>query len=150
MVNFLTQIPDCSSHSLALMNSFLSSDASIFSTTTLPLLRNSDHVVVSVIIDFLSNSKQDASFHCIAYDHLHLIEMVFVVIWEMLHRMIYLNSELLLLLVNLVIRFRLELMNISLMISIRSSLTHLHGFQLLALLAYFIEITFFVPSKYWI
>ena len=36
-----------------------------------PLLGNSDHVVVSVSIDFPSNSKQDASFHCIAYDYPH-------------------------------------------------------------------------------
>ena len=30
---------------------------------------NSDHVVVSVSIEFLSNSKQDAPLHCIAYDN---------------------------------------------------------------------------------
>ena len=30
---------------------------------------NSDHVVGSVSIDFTINSKQDASFHCIAYDY---------------------------------------------------------------------------------
>ena len=30
---------------------------------------NSDHVVVSVSIDFLPNSKQDALFHPIAYDY---------------------------------------------------------------------------------
>ena len=29
---------------------------------------NSDHVLVSVSIEFLSNSQQDAPFHCIAYD----------------------------------------------------------------------------------
>ena len=34
-----------------------------------PPLGNSDHVVVSVSIDFLSNSLQDASFHCIVYDY---------------------------------------------------------------------------------
>ena len=28
-----------------------------------------DHVVVSVSIDFPSNSEQDAPFHCIAYDY---------------------------------------------------------------------------------
>ena len=39
--------------------------------------------------------------------------------------------------------FRLELMYISLIENIRSSLTHLHGFQLLVLLPQFIEITFF-------
>ena len=33
-----------------------------------PALRNSDCVVVSVSIDFLSNSKEDAPFQCIAYE----------------------------------------------------------------------------------
>ena len=32
-------------------------------------LGNSDHVVVSVSIDFPSYSQQDAPFHCIAYDY---------------------------------------------------------------------------------
>ena len=32
-----------------------------------PSLGNSDHAVVSVSINFLSNSKQDALFDCIAY-----------------------------------------------------------------------------------
>ena len=36
-----------------------------------PPLRNSDHVVVSVSIDFPTNSQQDAPFHCIAYDYSH-------------------------------------------------------------------------------
>ena len=34
-----------------------------------PPLGNSDHVVVSVSIDFPINSKQDASFHRLAYDY---------------------------------------------------------------------------------
>ena len=34
-----------------------------------PPLGNSDHVVVSVSIDFISNSHLDTSFHCIAYDY---------------------------------------------------------------------------------
>ena len=34
-----------------------------------PLLGNSDHVVVSVSIDLLANSKWDASCHHIAYDY---------------------------------------------------------------------------------
>ena len=34
-----------------------------------PPLGNSDHVVVSVSIDFPINSKQDTLFHCIAYDY---------------------------------------------------------------------------------
>ena len=32
-------------------------------------LENSDHVVVSVCIDFPLNCKQDALFHCTAYDY---------------------------------------------------------------------------------
>ena len=52
-----------------------------------PPLKNSDHVVVSVSIDFPSNSQREALFHCIAYDyscadwdslHDHLRE----VLWE--------------------------------------------------------------------
>ena len=58
-----------------------------------------------------------------------LIGTVFVIILEMFHGSISLNSVLLLLLVNFVGRFRLELMYISLIVSIRSSLTHLHGFH---------------------
>ena len=65
---------------------------------------------------------------------LRLIGAVFVIIWEMFHRRISLNSVLLLLLANFLSEFRLELMYISLIESIRSSLTHLHGFQLLMLL----------------
>ena len=34
-----------------------------------PPLGNSDHVVVSVFIDFPSNSQRDAPFHRIAYDY---------------------------------------------------------------------------------
>ena len=41
----------------------------------------------------------------------------------------------------------LELMYISLIENIRSSLTHLHGFQLLVLLSKIIEITFFICIK---
>ena len=69
MVNFPTRIPDCDSHSPALLDLFLSSDASICSTMAFPPLGNSDHVVVSVSIDFPSNSQQDVPFHCIAYDY---------------------------------------------------------------------------------
>ena len=35
----------------------------------IPSLGNSDHVVVSVFIDFPTNSKQDAPFHCIVYHY---------------------------------------------------------------------------------
>ena len=55
MVNYPTQIPDCDSHSPALLDLFISSDANICSTMAFPPLGNSDHVVVSVSIDFPSN-----------------------------------------------------------------------------------------------
>ena len=69
IVNFPTRIPDCDSHSPALLDLFLSSDASICSTMAFPPLGNSDHVVVSVSIDFPINSKQDTPFHRMAYDY---------------------------------------------------------------------------------
>ena len=68
-VNFPTWIPDCDSHSPAILDLFISSDASICSTMAFPPLANSDHVVVSVSIDFPINSKQDTPFHCMAYDY---------------------------------------------------------------------------------
>ena len=68
MVNFPTWIPDCDCHSLALLDLFLSSDASICSTMAFPPLGNSDHIVVSVSIDF-PNSQRDAAFHRTAYDY---------------------------------------------------------------------------------
>ena len=69
MVNFPNRIPDRDSHSAALLDLFLSSVTSICSTMAFPPLGNSDHVVVSVSIDFPINSKQDAPFHHIAYDY---------------------------------------------------------------------------------
>ena len=62
-----------------------------------------------------------------------------MIICEMFHRIIFLNSVLLLP-VNFVSGFRLEFMYISFIISISSSLTHFHGFQLLVLLPWFIVI----------
>ena len=62
-------IPDCDSHTPALLDLFLSSGASIYSTMAFPPLGNSDHVVISVSIDFPINSKRDAPFHRIAYDY---------------------------------------------------------------------------------
>ena len=68
-VNFPTRIPDCDSHSPALLHLFISSDTSICSTMAFPPLGNSDHVVVSVSIDFPSTLQRDAPFHHIAYDY---------------------------------------------------------------------------------
>ena len=132
MVKFPTRIPDCDSHSLALLDLFISSDASICSTMAFPPLGNSDHVVVSVSIDFPSNSQQDAQFHRITYDYSRadwddLRDYLRDVPWEDIFK-------LLLLLGNLVSGFRLEIMYTSLIEIIRSSLAHLHGLQLLVLL----------------
>ena len=63
---------------------------------------------------------------------LMLIGTVFVIIWEMFHGKTSLSTNLLL--VNFASGFRLELMHISLIENIRSSLPHLHGFQLHVLL----------------
>ena len=71
IINFPTRIPHCDSHSPALLDLFLSSDTSICSAMTFPPLGNSDHVAVSVSIDFPINSKQDTSFHRVAYDYSH-------------------------------------------------------------------------------
>ena len=52
MVNFPTQIPDFDSHSPALLDLILSSDTPICYAMAFTPLRNPDHVVVSVSIDF--------------------------------------------------------------------------------------------------
>ena len=52
MFNFPTWIQDCDFHSPALLDLFISSDASICSTMAFSPLENSDHVVVSVTINF--------------------------------------------------------------------------------------------------
>ena len=66
MVNFPTRIPDCDSHIPALLVLFFSSDTSICSTMAFLPLENCDHVILSVSIDFPSNSRRDALFHRIA------------------------------------------------------------------------------------
>ena len=96
-----------------------------------PPLGNSDHVVVSVPTDFPSNLQQDATFHRIAYDYSSsdldgLCDHLRDVPWENIFK---LSASALL--VNFVSGFRLKLICISLILSIRSSLTHLHGFRLL-------------------
>ena len=70
IVNFPTWIPDCDSHGPALLDLFISFDASICSTMIFSPLEYSNHVVVSVSIVFPSNSQQDALFHHIANDDL--------------------------------------------------------------------------------
>ena len=80
MVNFPIRIPDYDSHSPALLDLFLSSDASICSTMAFPLLGNSDHVVASVSIDFQANCQWANCFIAWLMTILVLIGMVFVII----------------------------------------------------------------------
>ena len=109
-------------------------DASICSTTAFPPLGNSDHVVVSVSIDFPVNSKWDALFHHIPYDYSHadwdgLWDHLRDVPWEDIFKLSTFAAA-----SEFCEWFSLELMYISLIAYIRSSLTHLHGFQQLMLL----------------
>ena len=69
MVIFPTRIPDCESHSPALLDLFISSNVSICFTMAFPSLENPDHVVDSVSIDFPKISKRDPPFNCRAYDY---------------------------------------------------------------------------------
>ena len=62
MVNFSTWIPDCDCHSPALLDLFLSSDASIWSAMALTPLGNYDHVLVSISIGFLSTQNRMSRF----------------------------------------------------------------------------------------
>ena len=134
MANFPTRIPDCDSHSPALLDLFISSDASICSTIAFAPLGTSDHVVISVSIDFPTNSQQDAPFHCIVYDYSHadwdgLRDPLRDVPWKDIFTLGASAA-----LVNFVSGFRLELMYIYHIENIRSSLIHLHGIQLPVLL----------------
>ena len=101
-----------------------------------PPLGNSDHVV-SVSIDFPSNSQRDAPFHRMAYDYSRgdwggLRDHLRDVPWEDILKLdtSAAASEW----VSFVSRFRLELMYVPLIENIRSNLIDLHGFQLLLLL----------------
>ena len=53
---------------MAHLDLFLLSGASI-SSMGFPQLGNSEHIIVSMSIDFPSSSKGNAPFHCIAYDY---------------------------------------------------------------------------------
>ena len=65
---FNVQISDYNSCNPTLLNLFFSSGAGICSTMAFTL-GNFDHAVVSVFMDFLSNSKGDAPFHRLACDY---------------------------------------------------------------------------------
>ena len=114
-------------HSPAPLDFFLSSDASICSRMFFPLLESFDHVV-SVLIDFPLNPKEDAPFYCIAYDYSladcdGLCDYLRDVLWEAIFKLSASGG------------FRLELMYISCIVNIRSSLNNFHVFQLFVLLS---------------
>ena len=139
MVNFPTRIQDCDSHSPALLDLFISCDASICSTIAFPSLGNSDHVDVQIFINFSSNSQRAGPFHrmaqdCSCADLDGLCDHLRDVPWEDIFKLGDSAAA-------------SELKYISLTENIRSGLTHLHGFQLLVLLPQFIEIIFSVCTK---
>ena len=112
-----------------------------------PPLENSDHVV-SVSIDFPSNSQQDAPLYRIAYDYScadwdGLCDHLRDAPWEHIFKRSASAAagefcEW--------VRVGIDIY-ISLIENTRSSLIHLPGFQLFVLLPWFIEITFFVCTK---
>ena len=121
MVNFPIRILDCNVNwSCSFKFLFIICSAMVFAS-----LGNPDHVVVSVSIDFFQTQKELPLFIADLMIILMLIEAIFMVIWEILHGRISLNLVLLPLLLNCLIRSRLELMPISLIISTKSSLIHL-------------------------
>ena len=134
MVNFPTRIPDCDSHSPALLDLFLSSDASICSTKAFPPLGNSYHVFASVSIDFPSYLQRDALFHRIVYDYSRaywdgLCDHLRDVLWEDIFKLSASAAA-----TEFFEWVQVGLIYVSLIESIRSSRTHLHGFQLPLLL----------------
>ena len=69
IVDFPTRIPDCDTHNPALLDLFLTSNPDVCSAEAFAPLGNSDHVVVSVSIDFVISSDRDAPFHRTAFNY---------------------------------------------------------------------------------
>ena len=134
------------SHSSALLDLFVSSDASICSTTTFTPLGNSDHVVVSVLIDNSSNSKQDA----VSLYSLWLFScrwVVFVIIWEIIHGKISFKFGASAAFSEFCgwVQVGIDVYISHCKYQVKSH--YLCGFQLLLQLPQFIEITFFVCTN---
>ena len=95
MFNFCTWIYDCDSHSSAFItvtSHSLSSNPCICSTVVFSSLGNSYHFLDLVLIGFFSNSKEMRLFIAQFTALLVLIGAVVVIIWEMFHGRVYLNS----------------------------------------------------------
>ena len=100
-----------------------------------PPLVNSDHVAVSVSIGFLSSSKGDASTDCIAHDYFcsdwdNLCHHLRDVPWEDIFKLSASDAAA----SEFQECFKLKLVYLFLIINIRSSLFHLHGFQIFVFL----------------
>ena len=78
-------------------------------------------------LTFFQIHKEMPCFIVLLMTILKMIRTVFMNISEMLHRRISLKSKFLLLVVNFMSGFRLAMMHISLIVTIRSSLTHLRA-----------------------
>ena len=107
------------------------SDSSICSTVAFPPLWNSDHVVVSISIDFASNSKGIAPSHLAAYDCCIVDWYGFCdhfrdVPWDNIFK---LGASAVA--AEFVSVSRLELMYLFLIVYIKWSLIHFHGFSCL-------------------
>ena len=112
---------------------FLSSNACICSTIAFPPLGNSDHVVVSVSIDFPTNSQQDAPFHRITYDYSRadwdgLRDHLRDVPWEDIFKLGASAAA------NEFCEWVQIGIDVFLLVSIRSNITHVEGFQQVVLL----------------
>ena len=71
MINFPSWILDHGSQSPGLLDFFFLLMLVLNFTMAFAPLAISDQVVLSVSINFLSNSPWNAPFHCIAYDYSH-------------------------------------------------------------------------------
>ena len=91
-----------------LLDSFLSSDASICSTKVFPPLGSSDHVIISVSIDFPSNLKADTLFITQLMAIFVLICTVFLILCELIHQRMFLYLVLWPLVLNFVSGSRLQ------------------------------------------
>ena len=134
MVNSPTWIPDGDCHSPVLLDLFLSSDASICSTVAFPSSENSDHVVILVSIDFPSNLKGYVPFHRIVYDYSHADWEGFFDHLKDFPLEDFFEFSAFAAATEFLSGSRLELIHISFIVNISSSLTNPHGFQLLVVL----------------
>ena len=143
MINFPTWLSNCDSLSPAIVDLF-----SMLLLVFFPQLLSFHWEILIMLL-----SQFPLTFHHIQNGMPHFITLLVTILvlmgqssWsfeKMFHGRKSLNLVLLLLLVNVVSVFRLELIYISLIINVRSNLTHHHGFQLLVLLPYLIESLFF-------